>query len=457
MDVDLDHAGIGGDGDRVEARVARRGIALDDDGKAGLDRRLLDRGDEIEIILERRHGRHEDIEVAAARLDAERRAHDPFGRAPRLELFLAQRRHRGLALARLGAALMLGRLRALARRQRRPLREGVRLDHVRIVLGRHPRQRGERQPVAERTVARREEDALAAQRPIARKPDRPAILMTAVDGKGEADGLVEPALEHAREPRALLRVLELAVERIDIDGKLALAPDILPWILESGANRLGIDGEAPGERRDEALRLCRPEAVIDILAREQLAVRPDGIAVAPPEGGEGPARQALARIPFALAEMKQPAGGEAAQQPVDEIGREAALGRPECRHVPLVSVHVVDRDEGRLAAHGETHVARRELAIDDMAERLDRGPLRCRIGLGGARRLGDARHLHDMVERHLARLDRAADGCGTRRIGRAGERDMALARKQPRGGIEPDPARARQIDLGPGVEIGEVA
>ncbi len=39
---------------------------------------------------------------------------------------------------------------------------------------------------------------------------------------------------------------------------------------------------------------------------------------------------------------------------------------------------------------------------------------------------------------------------------RAGQRDVALAGQQPGSGIEPDPAGARQVDLGPGVEVREV-
>ena len=51
---------------------------------------------------------------------------------------------------------------------------------------------------------------------------------------------------------------------------------------------------------------------------------------------------------------------------------------------------------------------------------------------------------------------RAGDGGGCDRLGRAGERDVALAREQARGGIEADPARPGQVHLGPGVQIDEV-
>ena len=39
---------------------------------------------------------------------------------------------------------------------------------------------------------------------------------------------------------------------------------------------------------------------------------------------------------------------------------------------------------------------------------------------------------------------------------RGGERDMAFAGQQARGGVEADPAGAGKIDLGPGVQIGEI-
>jgi hypothetical protein len=50
----------------------------------------------------------------------------------------------------------------------------------------------------------------------------------------------------------------------------------------------------------------------------------------------------------------------------------------------------------------------------------------------------------------------ARDGRRVPGPGRAGERDVALAGEQPGRGVEPDPARARQVDLGPGVQVGEV-
>ena len=47
-------------------------------------------------------------------------------------------------------------------------------------------------------------------------------------------------------------------------------------------------------------------------------------------------------------------------------------------------------------------------------------------------------------------------GAADDRVGGTGERNMALAGEQARGRVEPDPARPGQIDLGPGVQVGEV-
>ena len=51
MQVDLDDAGIGRDGELVQARIARRRFALDDDRRAHFGDGGFDAGDQIEIIF----------------------------------------------------------------------------------------------------------------------------------------------------------------------------------------------------------------------------------------------------------------------------------------------------------------------------------------------------------------------------------------------------------------------
>jgi hypothetical protein len=90
-----------------------------------------------------------------------------------------------------------------------------------------------------------------------------------------------------------------------------------------------------------------------------------------------------------------------------------------------------------------------------VAEAFDLDPLLVGVGLGDARRFPDAGDLHVVLELGFA-LVAAGDRRGGSRLGRAGERDVAFAGEQAGGRIEADPAGARQVDLGPGVQVGEV-
>ena len=179
MDVDLDDAGVGRDADDVEARVVRRGVALDMDRQADLLRGGLGGGDELEIVLERLDRRHEDAEPAVARLDRERGAHRAADVA---ELLLDALLLRGVVGGevrhRLGAG-RVDRLRRLGRRRggavaevgQRPARHG-RVDDVGVGIGRgrHVGQRAERQAVADRAVAGDEEEVAAADLPLLGAP-----------------------------------------------------------------------------------------------------------------------------------------------------------------------------------------------------------------------------------------------------------------------------------------------
>jgi proline dehydrogenase len=71
--------------------------------------------------------------------------------------------------------------------------------------------------------------------------------------------------------------------------------------------------------------------------------------------------------------MEEAVRREALAQLADQCVGLFALGRADRRSVPFLAFEIVDRHEGRLAAHGQAHVAGLELAIDALAERgLDR-------------------------------------------------------------------------------------
>ena len=123
---------------------------------------------------------------------------------------------------------------------------------------------------------------------------------------------------------------------------------------------------------------------------------------------------------------------------------------------PLGVDLVVDRDEGRLAAHGQPDVAGGQPLVDPGAQRADGGPRRLGVGQRDPGILVDAGDDVGEVQGRLTRLGRAGDRRRRRRVRGGRQRDVALAGEQTRRRVQPDPARAGDVHLGPGVQIGEV-
>ena len=61
-----------------------------------------------------------------------------------------------------------------------------------------------------------------------------------------------------------------------------------------------------------------------------------------------------------------------------------------------------------------------------------------------------------MAELHLRDFVRAGDRRGRAGRGRGGQGDVPLSCEKARSGVKPDPARARHVDLAPGVKVGEI-
>ena len=169
MDVDLDDAGIGRDLDHVQPRIGRRRVAFDVHRQVELGGGRLDGGEKLEIVLELLDRRHEHAEPAVARLDRERGAHRNGlrlnGRASRSRR-PEPRARRGRRSGAAGAgecARHRGRV-----RQRAALGERVGRHEMRLVDRLDMRQRAERQPEADRRIARHQEQPAAAQSARAR-------------------------------------------------------------------------------------------------------------------------------------------------------------------------------------------------------------------------------------------------------------------------------------------------
>ena len=508
MDIDFDHARIGGDAQHRQAGVARRLIALEDHLQAGLAGARLDRCDQLKILIEGGGRRHEDIETAVTRLDAQRGpGNTRIGSAGGTALAVAGiapdlLHHTGGRLAttrdrldaarrdRLGHRILArivgcAQLKLMRREQALRLVGVGRMNPGIVGLG-HPGQRGQRQPVADRRIAGRQKALVHAQGPGAglpqlhRLPDAAgrrscrtrgrAGARIRLDRQNPADRLAQAVRKDPMQTLALHRIVEPGIEHINIDRQLLLAMDEVHRILISLEGPLRIDAQ-PGrdieyefaglrDGRDRvragARHQVRQTRMIVNFRRQYRQIADDRLAVASPEPVERPARQLLARIPFALPVVQQTLIALTGAQPLQQFGRQPALVGAQRLGIPLGAVAVVDRHESGLTALGQAHVARDQIGIDLAPERIDRLPLQRIVGFGDPRRLEHPPDRHRVNELAAGRLDQPGERRGRCRIGRAGDRDMAFAGHQTRGRIQPDPAGARQIDLAPGMQVGEI-
>ena len=191
-------------------------------------------------------------------------------------------------------------------------------------------------------------------------------------------------------------------------------------------------------------------------AIEQRGIAPQRHPVGAPQQLDLPPWERLPGIPLALAMVEQAADGIPLSEPVREVRRQLPLLVTVGCGGPLGVIVTVDRDEGRLAPHRQAHVLRRQPVVNGGTEAVDGGPGRRTVGQGDSRILVDPAHRVAESEGHLHGLARPGD---RRRGGGArggGQRDVTFAGEQARGGVQPDPACPGDIDLGPGVQVGEV-
>ena len=277
----------------------------------------------------------------------------------------------------------------------------------------------------------------------------------------EPDRIGDRAAETFDQTRPGIRVGDVVVV-VDVERRwiarreAGLSPRLVDRVLVRGDDERGIDAESGGDAiGDEA---CIVDGRRSRFRRigEQVVTPPQRFAVVTPHDAELPAGEWFARVPLALPVLDQPAGREPLAQPQREVERERSLRLAVGGRVPFGSLHVVDRHERRFAAHREAHVAGVEALVDLLAEFVDARPLLGRVRQRDPRVLPDAMHHVGELEGDLG----AAGGARDRRRGggvrRARQRDVSFAGEQPRRGVEADPSRSGDVDLRPGVEVGEV-
>ena len=152
VNVDLDHAGIGGDLDNLDTRIVRRGVTFDVNLKLHVLGGRFHYRNQFEIVLELLHRRHERTENAVADLNGQRGADTALSAGLLLlnELAWSTIRQRSAVEHRRLSGRLGWRRCGVEHRQRFAFFCRVLLDNVGIILRRNPLQRIHRQPQTQR-------------------------------------------------------------------------------------------------------------------------------------------------------------------------------------------------------------------------------------------------------------------------------------------------------------------
>ena len=116
---------------------------------------------------------------------------------------------------------------SLPSRQRRTIDVQVWLVDVGTVARRRPGKRVERQAISDRRITRDEKEVLGAQEPATAHP----LRVVPVKRQDVPDSAAKAALEDAREPRALLLVIEFGFQRVDVRRQPPFLPEVVPDVL----------------------------------------------------------------------------------------------------------------------------------------------------------------------------------------------------------------------------------
>ena len=319
-----------------------------------------------------------------------------------------------------------------------------------------PGQALQRQPQPQRRIARDQEHHIVAEEPFAALPDALAIGDNPAQRQHAARRRCQPLAKHFRQPRPLKLVAKLGFHRHHVRRQPLLPPQIVVDILIRLVHQPRIHLQPFRQRAREQRRIRRCRVVLVIVARQQFRVLPHRLAVRPPVRVDRPARQLLTRIMLAHVVGQRRALAPQRRQLADQPPGELSLCWPQSINIPLQRLKVRGRDKSRLAAHGQAHVALGQRAVHRRTLRQNILPHVLRIRLGHPRRLGHAGYLHLKVKFRLALAHQPGNRRRRRRRRRRRQRNMPLAGHQSGGRVQPDPARTRQINLRPGMQIRKI-
>jgi hypothetical protein len=171
-------------------------------------------------------------------------------------------------------------------------------------------------------------------------------------------------------------------------------------ILISGHHPSGVYSQVRSQCFGKGAGLNKREPIVARLVGYPTIIVPDRFTIGPPQAGQCPAGQGLARVPFALTIMEHPSGAKPMSQTLDQRPGDIAFGRAYSSLIPLLSFPIVHRYEGGLSPKGKSRIVGMQLLVDVPSEAIDSMPLLIGVGLGGSRILMDPLERHR--ERELA-------------------------------------------------------
>jgi len=144
--------------------------------------------------------------------------------------------HQPLNGAKLGGVFVVLRLPRQRRsdRQRHARFRGVLFVKMRVLGFLHPGNRIQRQAKAHRRVAGHQIHSFGTERPRAAHPLACAIrIVFTAQWQRVAYDFFEALLEHARQARAIFRIVEIVLKRIDIYREPPFLPQVVPRVFVS--------------------------------------------------------------------------------------------------------------------------------------------------------------------------------------------------------------------------------
>ena len=419
MNIDFDHARIGSHPDDIQARIVGRLVAFDLHRLAQLARGVFDRGQQFDPVFKRLGWRHEHAQAPTPPFEGNCGAHRFAVFTQRLLVAVLRRAGTGVA-AQAGSACRRSRggvLRLIvfriglggpidtdvgAGRQRWPRHARIGRIDIGILRRRYKRQRTERQPVAQCRVTRRGDQAVPTGGPVLTAPAR-GLGMPALHRQHIANRFRQATFEDARHPGPRFRVFQTRIGRLDVDRQLGFLLQPVRRIFKGRQRMVDRHLEPAGNGLGEGFGTL---GLFGVVARhgagrtgrqcsDQGRILPERLTIGTPVQRECPARQGFARIPLALTVMQRTARRKLVFQAADELIGKIRLARANGVGIPLAAFIVVDRHEGRFAAHGQAHIGRLQFFFNAVAGQQQSLP-----GLFGKRQR-DPRPLGDPVDLHV--------------------------------------------------------